>query len=80
MKSRHYEERENNVRPDKDNLKDRIERDFSEMDEKFSATQPGIANILEVYGRYEQSVRQANQYLRLLDRKPSNFTTNRSNP
>lgn len=71
---------ENSVQPDKDNLKDRIEREFYEMDAEFLATQPGIANILQAYGRYEQSVRQANQYLRLLDRKPSNFTTNRSSP
>lgn len=61
-----------------------IERDFADLEQAFRADQAGLADLLQVYGGYEASVQQAEQYLRILQPAPrfsvNDSTTTQSPP
>jgi hypothetical protein len=62
-----------------DEVKREVEAYFSSLDSHVEAANPGILNLLEVYGNYEAAVQQADIYLQTVAPRPSFFTTDGSN-
>jgi hypothetical protein len=62
----------------KTEITEQVEADFSFMEEALSSSNPGILDILQVYGEQEAAIRQASDYLAILNPSPIFFTTDRS--
>jgi len=59
-------------------VKDRIERDFAQMEQAVANTGPGVWDVLQVYGGFEIALRQAYNYLDLLNPTSAVFSTTSS--
>jgi hypothetical protein len=55
-----------------------VEGYFGSLEESLKVTNPGILDVLEVYGGYEAAVREANNYLSTLTPAPVFSTTDSS--
>ncbi len=58
--------------------KQEVEAYFNSLDSRLETSNPGILNLLEVYGDYEAAVQQADIYLQTVAPKPGFFTTDGS--
>lgn len=56
-------------------VKDRVERDFADLERASGKAAAGILDVLRVYGDLEVAMRQADMYLTLLNPVPPNFST-----
>ncbi len=63
---------------EKDRIRKQVEAEFATMERDITTSQPGILDVLAVYGNYEEAIRQASLYLNSLDPKPVFTTTDRS--
>jgi hypothetical protein len=59
-------------------IREGIEGYFASLEESIKVTNPGILDVLEVYGGYEAAVREANDYLLSLAPNPIFFTSDGS--
>jgi len=59
--------------------KQEVEAYFNSLDSRLETSNPGILNLLEVYGDYEAALQQADIYLQTVAPKPRFFTTDGSN-
>jgi hypothetical protein len=59
-------------------IRDEVEGYFGSLEASLKATNPGILDVLEVYGGYEAAVREANIYLSTLTPAPVFSTTDSS--
>ncbi len=59
-------------------IKEQVDADFTAMEKALASSNPGIMDLLQVYGDQEAVVRQASDYLAILTPRPSFFTTDRS--
>jgi hypothetical protein len=62
----------------KTEIMEQVEADFAFMEEALSSSNPGIMDMLQVYGEQEAAVRQASDYLAILTPSPLFLTTDRS--
>lgn len=63
---------------DHDNIKDQIEAQFTKLEEAIAASNPGILDVLQVYGGYEEALQQAEAYLAAFEAQPLFCTSNAS--
>ncbi len=61
----------------RDDVQREVEADFRAM-EDLAAANPGILDVIRVFGNYEAAVRQAEEYLSALSPRPIIYTTYRS--
>jgi hypothetical protein len=59
-------------------IREQVESDFGSLEGSLKVTNPGILDVIEVYGNYEAAVREANSYLLSLAPRPVFFTTDSS--
>jgi hypothetical protein len=59
-------------------IRERVEGYFSSLEQSAKVTNPGILDVLALYGGYEAAVREANDYLLSLVPNPIFFTTDSS--
>ena len=59
-------------------IKEQVDADFAAMEEALASSNPGIMDLLRVYGDQEAAIRQASDYLAILTPRPSFVTTDRS--
>ncbi len=59
-------------------IKAEVEADFRLLDSALITENPGIAEMLQVFGDYELLFAQANAYIASLDPEPAFFTSDRS--
>jgi hypothetical protein len=65
--------------PDDDKIKTQVEAEFQGLEVALLASNPGILDVLQVYGGYDEAVKQADAYLAVLKpATPGALTTNRS--
>ena len=62
----------------KKEITEQVEADFAFMEEGLSSSNPGILDVVRVYGEQEAAIRQASDYLAILSPNPIFFTTDRS--
>lgn len=63
---------------DREKVRQETEQEFARMEAEFASTQPGLLDLLRVYGGYEAALRQADEYFAALDPVPDFSTTNTS--
>ena len=61
-----------------DKIREEVEGYFGSLEKSIKVTNPGILDILEVYGGYETAAREANSYLQSLAPDPMFFSTDSS--
>lgn len=59
-------------------IREQVEADFASMEEALASKNPGILDVLQVYGNYEVAIRQAESYLTALAPRSLFSTTDRS--
>ena len=52
-----------------------VKADFAKLEAKLAKTNPGILDLLQVYGGYECAFRQMNNYLEIIQPEPRFDTT-----
>jgi hypothetical protein len=64
----------------KQQITDQVNREYAEMEKAMEAANPGLLEVLEVYGGLEDAIRDADAYLQILNPVPAIFSaTNSSN-
>ena len=64
----------------KQEIATQVTAEFENLERKLEASNPGVMEVLRVYGGYELAVQQAELYIGLADPKPAAFlTTDTSN-
>jgi hypothetical protein len=64
--------------PDKAKMRKETEQEFARMEAELAATQPGVLDVLRVYGDYEAALRQVDEYFAALNPVRDFSTTNTS--
>ena len=59
-------------------IREKIEGEFSELEAAMVTTNPGVLDVLKVYGDYEAAMRQADAYFAALDPEPIFSTSDSS--
>ena len=59
-------------------VRERVEREFAELERASAEAGAGVLDVLQVYGGFELALRQANDYLALLNPTLTNFSTTNS--
>lgn len=59
-------------------IREQVAADFAFMEKALESSNPGILDVLRIYGDQEAAVRQANDYLAILTPTPLFLTTNAS--
>jgi hypothetical protein len=63
---------------EKDKVLRETEQEFARMEVELAASQPGVLDVLRVYGDCEAALRQADEYFAALNPVPDFSTTNTS--
>jgi hypothetical protein len=63
---------------EKETVRQQTEQEFTRMEAELAATQPGVLDVLRVYGDCEAALRQADAYFAALNPVPDFSTTNTS--
>ena len=65
------------MEPDKA-VEAQVQGEFDEMEQQLANANPGVLDILQVYGDCEAAVRQADEYLAVVRPRPVLVTSDRS--
>lgn len=66
------------MRAEADRVRREVESQFGKMEAELAATNPGVLDVLRVYGGYEAALKQAEDYFAALNPSPQFSTTNTS--
>ena len=65
---------------EKDRVRKEVERSFAELQQRLEENNPGVMDVLRVYGRHEEALRQADRYLGILGVRPRITASNVTMP
>lgn len=66
------------TKPSEHDVRELVAQEFHEMQEALAAANPGVMELLRVYGDYDTALRQATNYLNMLSPVPRFCTTDSS--
>jgi len=61
-----------------EDVKKQVEAEFRAMEQALAALNPGVLDVIQVYGDYEMAIRQAEDYLSASNPRPTFYTTDQS--
>lgn len=61
---------------DADAIRQEVESKFSQLEADLASTNPGVVDVLRVYGTYEDALRQVESFFAALDPVPQFSTSN----